>query len=274
MGIPYCENPAAEQYETLGIFVPGEYMTARDNGDGTYTCQLNREAEAGNYSAETAPIVIPVDTPGYSAMAAPTDYVSEAAQYTEAGFIYVKAGCRGRDTGAPAGVTDLKAAIRYIRYNEGEIPGCMERIFSFGMSGGGAQSALLGATGDSELYTVYLEAIGAVDGVSDAVTGSMCWCPITNLDYADEAYEWNMGVTRNDLDEETQHLSDDMAEAFALYINDLGLKDEEGNVLTLEESEEGKDAETEGAAGMPVCFCCSGGTDHPLSLSGYVHHCT
>ena len=85
VGIPYCQNPAAEQYETLGIFVPGEYMTARDNGDGTYTCQLNREAEAGNYSAETAPIVIPVDTPGYSAMAAPTDYVSEAAQYTEAG---------------------------------------------------------------------------------------------------------------------------------------------------------------------------------------------
>ena len=239
VGIPYCQNPAAEQYETLGIFVPGEYMTARDNGDGTYTCQLNREAEAGNYSAETAPIVIPVDTPGYSAMAAPTDYVSEAAQYTEAGFIYVKAGCRGRDAGAPAGVTDLKAAIRYIRYNEEEIPGCMERIFSFGMSGGGAQSALLGATGDSELYTVYLEAIGAVNGVSDAVTGSMCWCPITNLDYADEAYEWNMGVTRNDLDEETQQLSDDMAEAFALYINELGLKDEAGNVLTLEESEEG-----------------------------------
>ncbi|MBP3470081.1 MAG: hypothetical protein J6K26_11265 [Lachnospiraceae bacterium] len=90
-----------------------------------------------------------------------------------------------------------------------------------------------------KLYTPYLDAIGAVSGVSDAVDGSMCWCPITNLDYADEAYEWNMGVTRTDLDEETQQLSDDMAEAFALYVNELGLQDEAGNVLTLEISEEG-----------------------------------
>ena len=86
VGITYCENPAAEEYETLGIFVPGEYMTAEDNGDGTYTCRLNMDAKAGNYSSGTAPIVIPVDTPGYSAMAAPTDYVSEAVQYTEAGL--------------------------------------------------------------------------------------------------------------------------------------------------------------------------------------------
>ena len=239
VGIAYCENPAAEEYETLGIFVPGGYMTAEENGDGTYTCQLNPDGEIGNYSALTAPIVIPVDTPGYSAMASPTDYVSAADAYTQAGFIYVKAGCRGRDAGAPAGVADLKAAIRYIRYNEGVIPGCMDRIFSFGMSGGGAQSALLGATGDSEKYASYLDAIGAVDSTSDKVNGSMCWCPITNLDYADEAYEWNMGVTRTDLDEETQQLSDRMAEAFALYLNELGLKDEAGNVLSLEESEEG-----------------------------------
>lgn len=115
----------------------------------------------------------------------------------------------------------------------------MDRIFTFGMSGGGAQSALVGATGDSELYAPYLEAIGAVQGVSDAVTGSMCWCPITNLDYANEAYEWNMGVTRTDLDEETQQLSDSMAEAFAEYINALALKDSSGNVLALSESEDG-----------------------------------
>ncbi|MCF2683710.1 hypothetical protein [Faecalicatena contorta] len=107
------------------------------------------------------------------------------------------------------------------------------------MSGGGAQSALMGATGDSELYTPYLQAIGAVEGVSDAVAGSMCWCPITNLDYADEAYEWNMGVTRSNLDEDMQALSDGMAEAFAQYINELGLKDSEGNVLTLTQSEDG-----------------------------------
>lgn len=238
-GISYCADPADEKYETLGIFVPAAYMNAKDNGDGTFTCTINNQAAVKGYTADSAPIVIPVNTPGYSAMAAPTDYVADSASYTDAGFIYVAAGCRGRDAGAPAGVTDLKAAIRYIRYNDGVIPGDVDRVFSFGMSGGGAQSALLGATGDSEDYESYLTVIGAVSGVSDAVTGSMCWCPITELDYADEAYEWNLGNTRTDLTEKEQTLSDQMAEAFAKYINDLGLKDASGNTLTLEESENG-----------------------------------
>lgn len=239
VGISYCANPAAEEYETLGLFIPGDYLTATANGDGTYTCEMNTEAVVGGYTAENAPIVIPVNTPGYSAMAAPTGYVEEAADYTDAGFLYVYAGCRGRDAGAPAGVADLKAAIRYIRYNSGNIPGNTDRIFSFGMSGGGAQSALLGAAGNSALYTPYLEAIGAVEGVSDAVAGAMCWCPITSLDYANEAYEWNLGVSRTGLDEEMKQLSDGMAEAFAEYINELGLTDGNGNVLSLVESEDG-----------------------------------
>lgn len=238
-GVSYCENPADENYETLGIFVPAAYMNAKDNGDGTFTCEINNQAAVQGYTADSAPIVIPVNTPGYSAMAAPTDYVTDSASYTSAGFIYVAAGCRGRDAGAPAGVTDLKAAIRYIRYNDGVIPGDVDRVFSFGMSGGGAQSALLGATGDSEDYEPYLTSIGAVSGVSDAVTGSMCWCPITELDYADEAYEWNLGNTRTDLTEQEQTLSNGMAEAFAKYINDLGLKDSSGSALTLTESEDG-----------------------------------
>ena len=238
-GVNYCADPVDIKYETLGIFVPGEYMTAADNGDGTYTCSVNYDAEKSGYTAATAPIVIPVNTPGYSAMAAPTDYVNDASSYTKAGFIYVNAGCRGRNEGAPAGITDLKAAIRYIRSCGDDIAGNTDRIFSFGMSGGGAQSALLGATGDSDLYTPYLEAIGAVMDESDAVTGSMCWCPITNLDYADEAYEWNMGITRTDLSDDMQTLSDGLAEAFGKYINELGLKDENGNVLTLTEGENG-----------------------------------
>lgn len=239
IGIIYCSSPADESYENLGIYVPGAYMTGTDNGDGTYTCEIDSSGTAGGFTAETAPIVIPVDTPGYAAMAAPTGYVSSTSAYTDAGFLYVYAGCRGRDAGAPAGVTDLKAAIRYIRYTGELIPGSTDRIFTFGMSGGGAQSALLGASGDSELYTPYLEAIGAVSGVSDAVAGTMAWCPITNLDYASEAYEWNLGVTRTGLTEDMQELSDAMAEQFALYINELGLTDENGNSLLLTTSEEG-----------------------------------
>lgn len=237
--ISYCEKPVDIQYETLGIFIPAAYMKAENNGDGTYTCKMNQNGELKGYTASNAPIVIPVNTPGYTAMAAPKDYVSDSACYTSAGFIYVNAGCRGREAGAPLGITDLKAAVRYIRYCADEIPGSTERIFTFGMSGGGAQSALMGSTGDSEDYTPYLEAIGAVTDTSDAVSGAMCWCPITNLDYANEAYEWNMGSTRTDLEDDKQKLSDDMAVSFAEYINKLGLTDTNGKKLTLEQSESG-----------------------------------
>ena len=238
IGISYCETPADPAYETLAIFVPGTYMTATENGDGMYTCEINPDAAVGAYTAETAPIVMPINTPGYSAMAALTSYASFTS-YTDEGFVYVHAGCRGRDAGAPAGVTDLKAAVRYLRYTDDVIPGNAERIFTFGMSGGGAQSALMGSTGDSSLYDAYLEEIGAVTGVSDAVLGSMCWCPITNLDTADEAYEWMMGGTRSGLTEEEQQISDQLAEAFAAYINSAGIKDPDGVVLTLSESDDG-----------------------------------
>lgn len=162
---------------------------------------------------------------------------------------YDDAGNLAYSGGAPWGVTDLKAAIRYYRYNADQLPGDTERIFTFGMSGGGAQSAVAGASGDSELYNPYLMEIGAAmkdnDGnyISDAVCGSMCWCPITSLDYADEAYEWNLGQyasegTRAD-GTFTAALSDDMSIKYAEYINQLGLKDKDGNALTLEESETG-----------------------------------
>lgn len=238
LGIQYCENPADISYETLAVFVPGGYMDAEDNGDGTYTCKIDETSEVGTYTATTAPIVMPINTPGYSAMAPLTSY-SSFTEYTDEGFVYVHAGCRGRDAGAPAGVTDLKAAVRYLRYTDDSVPGDAESIFTFGMSGGGAQSALMGATGDSALYDTYLEEIGAVSGVSDAVLGSMCWCPITNLDTADEAYEWMMGVTRSGLSEEEQKISDMLAKAFAEYINNAGIKDSDGNILTLSESEDG-----------------------------------
>ena len=243
-GLSYASTPADSNYETMGIFVPGAFFIGTDNGDGTYTCTVNETGTAGEYTALTAPLIIPVNTPGYSAMAAPTGYTSSMgygsiADYTSEGIIIIFAGARGRDAGAPAGVTDFKAAIRYTRYNADQLPGDMNSIFSLGMSGGGAQSALLGATGNSDLYDPYLKAIGAVMTESDAVLGSMCWCPITNLDTADEAYEWMMGVTRSGLSEEEQQISDKLAEAFAEYINAAGIKDPDGNVLTLAESEEG-----------------------------------
>ena len=262
IGVQYVTNPATLEYETLGIYVPGAYVAATDNGDGTYTLTVNDAGTVNGYTAATAPIVFPVNTPGYSAQAAPASYsYDEVASYLQAGFIYVQAGLRGRNNGyddvgnllysggAPWGVTDLKAAVRYVRYNAGVLPGNTDNIFVFGMSGGGAQSTVMGASGDSELYTPYLEAIGAAmtgangAAISDAISGVMAWCPITSLDYADEAYEWNMGQyattgTRAD-GTWTAALSDDMAEAYAAYINAAGLTDENGNVLTLEPSDSG-----------------------------------
>lgn len=237
-GVVYCESPANKQTGTLAIFVPGGYFSAKANGDGTFTCSVDTSAEVNGYTAETAPVVMPINTPGYMAQAPLTAY-RDVTEYTDEGFVYVHAACRGRDSGAPAGVTDLKAAIRYLRYTDDVLAGSAERIFVFGMSGGGAQSALLGATGDSALYEPYLEQIGAVRGVSDAVCGSMDWCPITNLDSADAAYEWMMGVTRSGLSAEEQAVSDALAAAFAGYINRAGIRDEKGNVLTLEQSEDG-----------------------------------
>ncbi|MEE0028359.1 MAG: hypothetical protein U0J70_12265, partial [Atopobiaceae bacterium] len=139
----------------------------------------------------------------------------------------------------PAGVTDLKAAVRYLRLVADKIAGSTDHIFTFGMSGGGAQSALMGATGDSDLYEPYLQAIGAVSGTSDAVYGSMDWCPITGLDVADEAYEWMMGCTREGLSDDEQAISDGLAASFAAWINEAGIVDEDGAELELVESDQG-----------------------------------
>ena len=191
--------------------------------------------------------MIPVNTPGYSSCAAPTSYSGDSVKdYTDAGFIYLDAGCRGRDNAeAPDGVTDLKSAVTYYRFNGDVLPGDTEKIFTFGHSGGGAQSALMGASGNSELYNTYLKSIGAAmvdkdgNGLSNAIAGAMCWCPITNLDTADEAYEWNMGQYMRENGTFSAALSDDLAVAYATYINDLGLEDPNGNTLTLEESDSG-----------------------------------
>ncbi len=238
IGLTYCEKPVDTTYETLAIFVPAGYMDATDNGNGTYTCKINESNTVGKYTAGNAPIVMPINTPGYSAMEALTSY-SSYTDYTNAGLVYVHAGCRGRDAGAPAGVTDLKAAVRFIRYIDAGIPGNSDYIFTFGMSGGGAQSALIGSTGDSSLYEPYLQQIGALSNISDAVCGSMCWCPITNLDTADEGYEWMMGTTRSGLSTDEQTISDELAKAFANYINQANIKNPNGEVLKLAESVDG-----------------------------------
>ena len=241
-GLAYCEKPADDVHEKLAVFVPSAYLDASDNGDGTYTCKVNESAVKNGYTAAKAPILMPIFSEGYYDVMALNSYeerYEDVTRYTSQGFVYVHAGCRGINEGAPAGVTDLKAAIRYLRYCSDVLAGDAESIFVYGISGGGAQAAILGAAGDSELYTPYLEAIGAVQGVSDAVAGSMDWCPIIDLDTANAEYEWMMGCTRSGRSAEEQAISDGLAKAFAEYVNGAGFTDRNGNALTLEESKEG-----------------------------------
>lgn len=261
IGLVYCAKPQATEYESLAVYVPGAYMQGVKNPDGTYTCQINPKAKVGNYTTVTAPVVMPVNTGGYAAQKAPSSYDGTGlSTYLSQGFVYVYAGCRGRsngtnpdgtayDGGAPWGVTDLKAAVRYLRCNDSLIPGKKNRIFTFGHSGGDAQSALMGATGDSEMYMPYLSSIGALmkdsqgKPLSDAIDGAMCWCPITNLTQADLSYEWMMGQFSSEGTRAygtwTRSLSRDMARAYADSLNRMGLRDEQGNVLTLTQSESG-----------------------------------
>ena len=59
--------------------------------------------------------------------------------------------------------------------------------------------------------------------------GSQCWGPITNLDTADAAYEWNIGHyfntdTRAD-GTFTKLLSDDLTQKYVDYVNKIKLKE-------------------------------------------------
>ena len=47
----------------------------------------------------------------------------------------------------------------------------------------------MGVTGNHPDYELYLKELGAEDERDDIFAAS-CYCPITNLDHADMAYEW------------------------------------------------------------------------------------
>jgi hypothetical protein len=120
----------------------------------------------------------------------------------------------------------------------------MDSIFTFGMSGGGAQSALVGATGDSELYTPYLEAIGAAmkdasgAAISDAVAAPCAGAPspVWTMPTRPTNGTWASSPpadTRADTSFGSA-LSKDLAAAYADYINALKLKNGDTGADSLE----------------------------------------
>lgn len=235
--IPYVADPVDTKYQSLDVKVPVEV-------DGTAV------------SAGDAPIVLVNSVGGFlsvnnleKSMRGPGGEDSVGARHGElalaAGYVVVWPGCRGRDNRAsdgtfygkaPAGIVDLKAAVRYLRHNKGIVPGNVEWIISTGCSAGGGLSALLGASGNSPLYEPYLEEIGAAR-TEDRIYACGCYSPIIDLDHADIAYEWMHGPTpRNQTGEPVdQELSGELKALFGEYQASLGLQGRGGfGALTAE----------------------------------------
>lgn len=191
------------------------------------------------------------------------------------GFVYINMASRSRGATAPDGVyadgiyqgkapaaiVDAKAAVRYLRLNDGLMPGNASRIVVNGTSGGGAQSTQLGATGDSADYFPYLQAAGAAgidangrSSISDSVYAIVAYCPIQDMGNADLAYEWMFNVldtrTLVSADQKARLIVDaannelvrasnpdpagstELMNKFVAYQAGLGLKNADGTALT------------------------------------------
>lgn len=266
-GLVYTAKPYAADYERLNVYIPEAYF---------------KGGSVHGYTAATAPIFLPNEVGGYLPGQAGTP--SETSRHGGAnailralsrGCVVVAPAIRGRTLQdkdgryigkAPALIVDYKAAVRYIRYNRGKglLPaGNPERILAAGTSAGGALASLLGATGNAPDYEEDLRDIGAARERDD-VFAVQAYCPITNLDHADMAYEWMFhGVpltveqrpggtpaeqtnraVRNGAETEAPAAGDPAAQdslrkSFATYLNDLALKDDSGNLLNLSEDGEG-----------------------------------
>ena len=236
--VVYCTKVVNETYQFMNIYVPAAYL---DGG------------ECNGYTADTAPIIIENNCMGWNSSAPSTANTTYLAE----GFVHISVGCRSRNaengTGkSPAPVVDQKAAVRYLRLNAAVIPGDEEKIVSLGSSGGGQMSSILGATGNMDEYYPYLYEIGAagiekngeeyVSTIRDDIFASMCFCPIVDLDSADLAYAWlrfdagetsasTMFAGTIEFSDFQLALQDDLAVAFADYINGLGIVNEEGETL-------------------------------------------
>ncbi len=132
-GIFYVTNVEDSTYQTLNIYVPETLANIP-------RVPILLRTYVGGYAASTAKTPSPADATGRA--------LSE-------GYVVCIPGSRGSNstierngatvyTGmAPNGLLDLKAAVRYLRYNDALIPGDSELIFTDGTSAGGAMSSLL-----------------------------------------------------------------------------------------------------------------------------------
>ena len=261
----YVKNPVDKEYQNMNIYIPEEYFN---------------NSSIGSYNGNNAPIFFPNTVGGYMPGKADTvglgrDGKANSLTYAlSKGYVVAAPGVRGRTltdskgnyTGkAPAAIVDLKAAVRYLYLNDKIMPGDANKIISNGTSAGGALSALLGATGNSTDYLPYLKEIGAAD-TRDDIFAVSAYCPITNLENADSAYEWmyngvnsysRMEFTKStsaqeyndrslthstiqgNLTEDEIKISNRLKALFPIYLNSLKLTDDRGNLLTLDKNGNG-----------------------------------
>lgn len=261
LAVPYCLHPASKTYGSLSIYVPGTYFLAKKKGD-SWQCTTREDAQLGDYTPQTAPIVMPLNSAFFTPQACPNVYEYEGMRrYLQAGMIYVYPGFRGRSSGfesdkkevfsggAPWGIVDLKSAIRFLRYNSSVLPANTDNIFTLSYGAGATMSSVLGASGDSELYSTYLKKVGAAthDGqgktISDKIAGCALWCPLLDADLGNCAYEWMMGQFVTDESRKTnsfkKQLSLDLAQEYALRLNELGLCDDQNERLLLSKLDDG-----------------------------------
>jgi len=259
--INYIENPVAKEHQILNIYIPVSYY---------------EEKEINGYQKNTAPIFMPNQVGGYMPGHIVKPGLDQSGKINATfvalakGMVVVSPGVRGRhmqnEEGkyigiAPAAIVDLKAVVRYLRYNKDRLPaGDVEKIISNGTSAGGALSALLGASGNHSDYESYLEELGAAKARDDIFAAS-CYCPITNLENADSAYEWEFQddfecnierrqatkdgkdftlVSVKELMSDIQkNYSKEIKKDFPQYLNSLDLKNSNGNVFSLVTEREG-----------------------------------
>lgn len=263
LALASCLDPVSRASQSLSIFVPGAYFSAEAHGD-TYACTVDETGAVNGRRATDAPVVFAVDCPDWAGQRPSATYSYAGLEpYMEAGCVYVFPGCRGRsdgyDTdgsgdkvfpgGLPWNAADLKAAVRFLRYNAAALPGGAKNVVALGFGAGACLAAILGTTGDAEDFDPYLDEVGAAlwdaEGapLSDALAGAALWCPPLAIATMDSAYEWLYGrfslSGSRDPKLWTSALSRDLARAYGTYVDGLGLVDGEGAALSLEETTDG-----------------------------------
>lgn len=234
----------SDRYQIMKIYVPAAYI--REDGS------VNEGGTVGRYNVLSAPVIFKNNCFGWKSSIpreANEDWILK-------GWIQVECGARSRDADpaniyskSPCQVVDLKSGLRMMRLNRALIPGDLDRVISFGFSGGGQMSSMLGATGNMEAYYEMLWENGAAgiskkdDGsfistIDDSVYGCMCFAPIATLQAASSALAWmrydssvNGGFHFTPFQ---LQLEKDMAVGFCEYINSLSLKNDRGELLVFD----------------------------------------